>query len=61
MDKWGNWDYIGPGINNGQSEIKLAQLEFSRPPEVANRFGVDEGSTGLVQVRSCPCRQGCSP
>ena len=55
MEKWGYWDYIGPGISNGQSEIKLAQLEFARPADVANRFGVDEGVTGLVQVRPCAC------
>lgn len=50
MEKWGYWDYIGPGLSNGQSEIKLAQLEFARPADVAAKYGHNEGVTGLVQV-----------
>ena len=50
IEKWGTWGQIAPGVANGQSEIKLTKLEFSRPDAVASRFDADEGFTGLVQV-----------
>ena len=40
-----------PGVDNGQSEIKLTKLEFSRPAAVAAQYQPDEGFTGLVQVK----------
>ena len=51
IEKWGTWGQIAPGVDNGQSEIKLTKLEFSRPAAVAAQYQPDEGFTGLVQVR----------
>ena len=50
MEKWGYWERIGPGVANGQSEIKFTQLEFTRPADIANQFDPNEGFTGLIQV-----------
>lgn len=51
IEKWGTWGQVAPGVRNGQSEIKLSKLEFSRPAAIAEQFEADEGFTGLVQVR----------
>ena len=51
IQKWGTWGQVAPGVRNGQSEIKLSKLEFSRPAAIAEQFEADEGFTGLVQVR----------
>jgi hypothetical protein len=50
IEKWGTWGQIAPGVDNGQSEIKLTKLQFSRPAAVAAQYQPDEGFTGLVQV-----------
>lgn len=50
IEKWGTWGQIAPGVDNGQSEIKLTKLEFARPPAVADQYDADEGFTGLVQA-----------
>ena len=54
MEKWGYWERIGPGVANGQSEIKFTQLEFTRPADIAQQFDPNEGFTGLVQVPPSP-------
>ena len=58
MEKWGYVDKIGPGVANGQSEIKFTQLEFTRPADIANQYEPNEGFTGLIQVRR-PCHTSC--
>ena len=46
IEKWGTWGQIAPGVDNGQSEIKLTKLEFPGPRRSRRSTSPTRGSRG---------------
>ena len=54
QEKWGTWGRPAGPVDNGLSEVRFAQLSFSRPVSVARHYEPNEGYTGIVQASPDP-------